>query len=273
LFQFKKKQVDWDINYEEIDIEKKLGEGAFGEVFKGKWRHIDVAVKKLKAEPEGKELDDFLVENDTMKHLRPSKHVVTYYGMSSNPVCIITEYMAGGSLAPLLKSDKPLPPVIRMATQISLGMLHLHSEKVIHRDLSARNLLLDESMNIKIADFGLARLNASTPELNITASNIGPIKWMAPECIIRKEYSFASDVWAYGITLIEIITRNPPYPGLSALDVAVKVSREGLVPTVPPNTPSPLDNIMALSWSEKPEDRPSFEKICQILEKIEKIDQ
>jgi len=155
-----------------------------------------------------------------------------------------------------------------MATQIAKGMNHLHSEGVIHRDLSARNLLLDELLNIKIADFGLARLDSSSisSEANTTQSNIGPIRWMAPESLTKKEYSFASDVWSYGVTLYEIITRDVPYPTLTQIEVTLQVAKEGLNPGIPENTEPPFDHLMNVCWSQKPSDRPSFNKILQVIE-------
>jgi len=260
------KDVDWSIDYKDIKIERVLGEGAYGIVYKGKWRHMEVAVKQLKKLPLGKDLSDFQTECETMKKLRPSKYVVLFYGASGNPFSIVTEFMAGGSLSSLLKDkEKILPPILQMADQIAKGMHHLHSEGIIHRDLSARNILVDEIYNLKIADFGLARLNASVPEENITNSDVGPIRWMSPESLTNKEYSFASDIWSYGVTIVEIITKDLPYPLLSIVDVAIKVGRDGITPGVPVDTPPPLDHIIASCFLSNPSERPSFEKICEVL--------
>lgn len=87
-------------------------------------------------------------------------------------------------------------------------MIHLSAEGVVHRDLACRNLLLDKQFTVKITDFGLARVVAmdevESANEGQTRSYVGPIKWMSPENILDRTYSTKSDVWAYGICLIEM---------------------------------------------------------------------
>ena len=75
--------------------------------------------------------------------------------------------------------------LVRMALQASLGLQHLHSEEVIHRDVAARNVLVDDNLNVRVADFGFARLKlAGRSQKGVyTTSNVGPIKWSAPEAM------------------------------------------------------------------------------------------
>jgi len=77
----------------------------------------------------------------------------------------------------------------KFIAQIALGMLHLHKEKVIHRDLAVRNILLSKHLDAKVADFGLSREQEDTDVMSQTTSTVGPVKWMAPEAISHRQYS------------------------------------------------------------------------------------
>lgn len=100
----------------------------------------------------------------------------------------------------IVKNEININQVISWAKEISAGMAHLHAEGIIHRDLAVRNLLLTETLEIKISDFGLARVTQKSEDGNSivqkTESNVGPLKWMAPESLTQREYSTKSDVWA-----------------------------------------------------------------------------
>lgn len=106
-------------------------------------------------------------------------------------------------------------------------MAYLESRNYIHRDLAARNVLVGENNEVKVADFGLARLVKDKSQ-NIYAAREGtkfPIKWTAPEAAIYNKFSIKSDVWSFGIVLSEIITYGrTPYPTLSNQEVLQKVS-------------------------------------------------
>jgi serine/threonine protein kinase len=141
-------------------------------------------------------------------------------------------------------------------------MLHLHTESVSHRDLAARNILLgDDGTTVKISDFGLSRVNHSTA--NQTVSDVGPLKHMAPECLLRHEYSEYSDAWAFAITCIEIIIQKDPYPEMDPVMVATQVvSEKGLRHPIPKGITPALGKILTACFAWEPKKRPTFEKIC-----------
>ena len=126
----------------------------------------------------------------------------------SEPIYIVTELMKNGALLDYLH-DKgkalKLAQLVDMAAQAAAGMAYLESQSFIHRDLAARNVLVGENNICKIADFGLARVI----ETDLYTAREGakfPIKWTAPEAAMMNKFSIKSDVWSFGILLVEVVT-------------------------------------------------------------------
>jgi serine/threonine protein kinase len=94
-------------------------------------------------------------------------------------------------------------------------------EGVIHRDIAARNFLLDAHNNVFVCDFGLARVKTGLYQR--TASSLGPVKYMAPESIAKKQYSEASDAWSFGVYMWEVTHVQEPFENCEVFDVAIGV--------------------------------------------------
>jgi serine/threonine protein kinase len=133
--------------------------------------------------------------------------------VAPNPQCIVTEFLDGGSLTSLLYSRKTITQkmLYDIVYGIAAGVLHLHKEGIVHRDLAARNVLMTSGGQVKISDFGMSRKTQNSG--GVTKTENGPLKWMAPECLYERKYSIKTDVWAFGVTLFEIVSRGEPYPG------------------------------------------------------------
>ncbi|CAM9599544.1 unnamed protein product [Choristocarpus tenellus] len=143
-----------------------------------------------------------------------------------------------------------------------MNYLHSHHPPILHRDLKSANLLLDDSFNVKICDFGLARLKALT---NSMTGNCGTVQWMAPEVLANQKYSETADVYSFGIVCWELLSRVCPYEGMSQIQVAVAVLNSGLRPIIPDWCPPFFRNLIEVSWQQDPTLRPSFH---QVLENI-----
>jgi len=258
--------IDWNIPYSEIQLKYEIGKGAFGIVWKASWRFSHVAVKQLNTQNFSiEDKKNFLREILLMKRLRPSPNVVLLIGIVSEPLCVVTEYYSNGSLQKLIRSEKEIPsPVIdKIILGIARGMHHLHLEKIIHRDLAARNVLLTSDFTAKICDFGMSRFNEK--DIGETNNHIGPLKWMPPECILNWTYSTASDVWSFGITLIEIFTRSVPFPNLEPMEAAIRISSGSLLPEIPLTAPPKIAKILQACFQTDPKKRPKFDWICSQL--------
>ncbi|XP_071757626.1 tyrosine-protein kinase Blk [Centroberyx gerrardi] len=259
-------QDEWEIPRETLKMVKKLGAGQFGEVWMGYYKSSQkVAVKTLKEgtmEPEA-----FLQEANLMKQLQHERLVRLHAVVTKEPILIVTEFMINGSLLDFLKTDEGkklrLTKLIDMSAQIAEGMAYIEKKNYIHRDLRAANILVNETLHCKIADFGLARII----ETEYTAQEGAkfPIKWTAPEAINFGTFSIKSDVWSFGILLTETVTYGRiPYPGMTNPEVIRSLDRLYRMPC-PDGCPEELYALMMLCWTEKPEDRPTFEYLQNTL--------
>jgi len=260
----------FEIDYNELDFEQEIGRGAYGVVFNGRWRGGHVAIKQLilRGVLSQNELQDFRSEAAVMKKLRPHVNVVQFLGITSTPqLCIITEYLDQGSLFHLVFSEAKVDAktLMNVVKGIASGMLHLHREGLVHRDLATRNILLGSGSQVKITDFGLSRMASSDKGSNQTVSDNGPLKWMSPEAIKNREYSKASDVWAFGVTLFEIVARAEPYLGLDPVQAALQVTHGGLKLEIPSYTPIVITEVMKGCFEKEPSRRPEFQNISKRL--------
>uniref|UniRef100_A0A8D0GXV5 Tyrosine-protein kinase n=2 Tax=Sphenodon punctatus TaxID=8508 RepID=A0A8D0GXV5_SPHPU len=259
----------WEIPRESIKLVKKLGAGQFGEVWMGYYNNnTKVAVKTLKTGTMS--VQAFLEEANLMKTLQHDRLVRLYAVVTKEePIYIITEFMAKGSLLDFLKSDEGgkvlLPKLIDFSAQIAEGMAYIERKNYIHRDLRAANVLVSDSLMCKIADFGLARVIEDN-EYTAREGAKFPIKWTAPEAINYGSFTIKSDVWSLGVLLYEIITYGKiPYPGMSNADVMMALQRGYRMPRME-TCPAELYDIMKSCWKDKAEERPTFDYLQSVLD-------
>lgn len=266
----------WEIPREEITLNRKIGAGQFGDVWKGEWKgSVEVAVKTMK---EGTmSTDAFMKEAEMMKKLRHPKLVQLYAVCSKEePIYIITEFMKNGSLLDYLRDNVGafgMDILIDMGAQVASGMAYLEVQNFIHRDLAARNVLVGDNYNCKVADFGLARIIDPQNDYTASEGTKFPVKWTAPEAANYSKFSINSDVWSFGILLTEIVTfGRVPYPGMNNAEVMKQVTNGYRMPKpqAKPGPPCPdkLYEIMLQCWAQVPEDRPSFETLQYMLEDL-----
>ncbi|XP_026868415.2 ephrin type-A receptor 3 isoform X2 [Electrophorus electricus] len=261
-----------------IAIDKVVGAGEFGEVCSGRLRlpskkEICVAIKTLKVGYTEKQRRDFLSEASIMGQF-DHPNIIRLEGVvtRSKPVMIVTEYMENGSLDGFLRKHDAQFTVIQlvgMLRGIASGMKYLSDMGYVHRDLAARNILVNSNLVCKVSDFGLSRVLEDDPEAAYTTRGGKiPIRWTAPEAIAYRKFTSASDVWSYGIVLWEVMSYGErPYWEMSNQDV-IKAVDEGYRLPPPMDCPAALYQLMLDCWQKDRNNRPRFEQIVSILDKL-----
>ena len=245
----------YEIQKSQITLIMKIGEGSFGEVWKGQWKgRVDVAVKMLK--PNAMSPEAFIKEAEMMM-MFSHPNLVVMHGICTEqePFYIITEYMCNGSLLDFLKKEEGRGTLlfesqISISAQVASGMAHLASNGLVHRDLAARNVLIGNNLIAKVADFGLARVIIDD-HYSVSYNSLFPEMWTAPEAIQFNKFTVKSDVWSYGVLLWEIHTYGrDPYPGMIEEIKKQKVTSS--------NMQVMFQRIMLDCWETDPDKRPTF---------------
>ncbi|CAA2988443.1 serine threonine- kinase STY46-like isoform X1 [Olea europaea subsp. europaea] len=198
----------WEIDANQLKFEQKVATGSNSDLYKGIFRCQDVAIKVLKVERLNEDVQrEFAQEVYILRKVR-HKNIVQFMGACTRPplLCIVTELMSGGSVYDFLHKQKgvlKLPAILNVAIDVSKGMSYLHQNNIIHRDLKAANLLMNENEVVKIADFGIARMQLQS---GVMTAETGTYRWMAPEVIEHRPYNHKADVFSFGILLWELLT-------------------------------------------------------------------
>ncbi|KAJ0053198.1 hypothetical protein Pint_03268 [Pistacia integerrima] len=295
-----RKQEEWEIDLAKLDIRHEVARGTYGTVYRGIYDGQDIAVKILDWGEDGmatsaetaalrasfrqevavwQKLDHpnvtkFIGASMGTSNLKiPSESTTSDYHNSipSRACCVVVEFVPGGTLKKFLfrnrKKKLAFKVVIQLALDLSRGLSYLHSKKIVHRDVKTENMLLDANRNLKIADFGVARVEAQNPR-DMTGET-GTLGYMAPEVLDGKPYNRKCDVYSFGICLWEIYCCDMPYPDLSFADVSSAVVRQNLRPDIPRCCPHSLAGIMRKCWDANPEKRPDMEEVVRLLEAVD----
>jgi len=143
-------------------------------------------------------------------------NIVTIYdvGIHENKTFIAMEYVEGKTLRELIKSDElTIEKVTDISVQLCEGLNEAHSKGITHRDIKPENILIDEKGNVKIVDFGLAKIKNVSRGITKQDSTVGTLKYMSPEQIRNQSVDHRSDIWSFGVILYEMITGKYPFKG------------------------------------------------------------
>ena len=223
------------IPFADVKLGVLLGAGSFGSVHAASWQGTEVAVKMPKiSDVAGSQvammetlLNKFKAEGDMMASVR-HPHVVNFLGMCVEPLCIVTEQCSRGSLYSILEKAKNDPALaqeltwtkrLRLVADVASGMVYLHrrSPPILHRDMKSPNVLVSDAWRAKVADLGLSRIVeevVATASVGTSMANINT-RWLAAEVMENSPWLPASDVYAFGVVLWEVLTWELPWSHLS----------------------------------------------------------
>ncbi|XP_029195937.2 uncharacterized protein LOC114961433 isoform X2 [Acropora millepora] len=277
---------EWEIPRDNIVLNRKLGEGAFGAVCggeviglgnEGEW--VPVAVKSLKVGSLPEDKLEFLSEAETMK-VFDHKNIVKLLGVCTKgePAFALMELMIHGDLKSFLLArrqfanqnckeaiDVTPTKLTKMAADITSGLAYLAEMNFVHRDLALRNCMVGSGYVVKVGDFGMARAMYGSDYYRFGRKALLPIRWMAPESLADGLFTTKSDVWSLGVTLCELATFGSfPYQGLSNKEVVERV-KLGRSMDKPQECTRELNDLLTECWRKEPDYRPDPCKILMLF--------
>eukprot|EP00727_Mastigamoeba_balamuthi_P013581 m51a1_g8846 putative golgi apparatus membrane protein tvp23 homolog b-like (1492) ;mRNA; r:470165-476907 len=280
----------------EIELGKCLGQGRFGAMYMADWHGTTVAVRMIDKKATPKE-DQRLIKEEVLllhKHHHPNLLMLMGYCETRNELLVVTEYMDGGTLADYLRREKRYADVyslVAMAFDVLKGIAYLHSCKppIVHGSICTQNLLLDGRGMVKVSDFWYSSKRGAFSSSG-SGRSLKRAAWQPPEVIAGTFLTPATDVYAFGIVLWELIAppdmtltsssasgtasegrssvQSGATPGASGM---LSVGLGGVVemrntqlgpPEIPPNASPEVADLLERCWLSQPERRPS---IFQIL--------
>ncbi|XP_058083154.1 serine/threonine-protein kinase VIK-like isoform X2 [Magnolia sinica] len=272
----------YEIDYFEVDLENKtlIEEGTYGEVYLVRWRGTEVAAKTIRSclASNSRVKSIFMKEIALWQRLR-HPNIVQYLGLMKHPdrLIVLNEYLRNGSLYDILRKKGKLDPhtAVAYGLDIARGMNYLHQRKpnaIIHRDLTPRNILLDEAGHLKVTNFGLSKIlqeeYAYSP-YKMTGGT-GSYRYMAPEVYRRESYGKSVDVFSFALILHEMFQGKPANQAEAPEAVADRRAYEDARPSLTSHVfPKAIKILLGDCWHKNPEFRPSFEHIIVQLEHIQ----
>lgn len=260
------------------EVIRLLGEGAFGYVFEARDPQLDriVAIKVAKSLTTRTDVERFLREARLAAQLRhPNIVPVHEYGQVEDRHIIVYEFIAGETLKSYIKRKHPLPleETLSLIRQIAEGLDYAHSKGIIHRDMKPDNVLIDDSGQPHIADFGCARSMDADVSLTMDGSIMGTPTYMSPEQASGRSNvaDGRTDIWSLGVMLYEMVSGQKPFTG-KLTDLLYWIRNHDATPLrkVEPNAPLDIETICKKCLQRELPDR--FQRAQELADEIERYE-
>jgi eukaryotic-like serine/threonine-protein kinase len=260
-------------------ILEKLGEGGMGVVYKAEDTKLDrtVAIKFLPrsvaANPE--ERERFVIEAKAAAALNhPNIATIHYIEEADDEMFIVMEYIDGQELKDIVGAHRnvPLPvdDVSNYATQIAGGLQAAHEKGIVHRDIKSSNIMITSKNQVKIMDFGLAKVRGGTL-VTKAGTTLGTAAYMSPEQARGDEVDHRSDIWSFGVVLYEMLTGKLPFSGDYEAAVAYSILNESPKPIdeARPEIPKEFQSVVAIALQKNPKER--YQQIQDLLTDLKNV--
>ncbi|KAI7889620.1 kinase-like domain-containing protein [Mucor mucedo] len=262
---------NWANKYDDFDIGNPIGYGSSAVVYEAIYKPLKkrVAIKMIDLDMFERNQIDELRRETALMALSKHPNVLRVYGsfVNGSKLYIVTPYLAAGSCLDIMKSSFPdgfdeisIATILRQALE---GLIYLHKNGHIHRDVKAGNLLMDQQGTVLLADFGVSSSLAENGDVRKTF--VGTPCWMAPEVMEQAGYDYKADIWSFGITALELATGHAPFAKFPPMKVLMMTLS---------NAPPTLDRenakhkfskyfkeMIDLCLQKEPNKRPSAEKL------------
>ncbi|KYQ88414.1 putative protein serine/threonine kinase [Tieghemostelium lacteum] len=244
-------------------IGELIGKGGFASVFRG-LNTISgdfVAIKRFSKSKISKEqLASISTELDLLQRLN-HESIVRVLGKEENEdyIFLFIEYMENGSLHSIINQFGTFPELLlcQYIENVLRGLVYLHSENVVHRDIKAANILINKNGDAKLSDFGVAgEIDGSDKRYSV----VGTPYWLSPEIIEMLGHSNASDIWSIGCTVIELLTGSPPYFYLNPMSAMFRIVQDDK-PPFPKNISKDLFDFLDRCFVKSVEDRATAKEL------------
>jgi serine/threonine-protein kinase len=242
------------------ELEQPLGAGAMSSVWLAHDTELErkVAAKLLAPDADRARFEREAHAVAGLSH--PNICQLYDYGEAEQGPYMILEYMPGGTLEELLGDGRPLDDAeaVRISQEVAAGLAHAHDRGLVHRDLKPANILFDSEDRVKIADFGIARIEGGNA-LTVAGTVLGTAAYLAPEQGAGQPATPASDVYSFGVILFRMLTGRAPFASASAIDLVRMHQTEPAprVDSIRGDAPPTLAALADAALAKDPADRPA----------------